>query len=204
MLGCHALSNLLLDQLFETMPFDKAELEVHLVVYNRLRARADDQEVAGDAEQALASREEALQILSFILQATQAQSLSQLVKYEMRCEKATLLEVLGRLEEARQEYLATIDDLERSRGWMGDPEQEPAGSEKISHVLLRASRAGWRAGPPECPCHRCEQNRLGQGVPQPAQCADPAQPCAEDRPRGEVQHRVCHGLHAGGGTCGAG
>ncbi|NBQ68785.1 MAG: CHAT domain-containing protein [Nitrosomonadaceae bacterium] len=140
MLGCHALSNLLLDQLFETMPFDKAELDVHRLVLNRIRARADDQEEAGDVEQALATRKEALQILNFMLQTTQAESLSQFVKYEMRCEKATLLEALGRWEEARQEYLATIDDLERSRGWMREPENKKGLQSRRWKPYMRGAR----------------------------------------------------------------
>lgn len=140
--GCHALADLLLDQLLEKLPLEKAGPDALLLVLNRLGDRAGQQDIAGDAEQALATREEALQVLSFILR--NSEGASSLAEDELRSEKATLLEAVGRREEARQEYLATIERLERSRGWMRDPQNKRGLQSRRWRFHVRGARNALR------------------------------------------------------------
>lgn len=119
---CHTLADLFLDKLLEKLPLEKVTPDALILILNRLSERAGEQDTAGEAVQARATREEMLQVLSVILRSVGG--LSAFVEVEMRGEKAALLEAVGRWEEARQEYLETIERLERSRGWMRDPENK--------------------------------------------------------------------------------
>ena len=121
-LGCDALADLVLDQLLEKVPVEKAGPDALLLVFNRLQQRAEEQGESGTAEQAIVTREEMLQVLSLIISHSEKENA--LVAEELRGERAMLLEAVGRREQARQAYLATIDELERSRGWMRDPENK--------------------------------------------------------------------------------
>jgi CHAT domain-containing protein len=117
---CRTLADLVLDQLLEKLPLEKAGSDVLLLVVNRLLKHAEEHDAAGEAEQAIATREETLQVFNFILRTDEGSALVE----ELRGEKANLLEAVGRREEARQEYLSTIEFLERTRGWIRDPENK--------------------------------------------------------------------------------
>lgn len=140
--GCRALADLVLDKLLESSALEDTGPDALMLVFNRLGIRANEQQAADEAESALATRHEMLLVLDFVLE--HGAGVSGLSKGELRGEKATLLEAVGRLEEARQEYLATIESLEHSRAWLRDPENKKGLQSRRWRPYVRGARNALR------------------------------------------------------------
>jgi CHAT domain-containing protein len=140
--GCEALANLIFNRILEHSKLEDAGLDPQVYAMNRLRAKVASLEEAGDIENARAAREEELQVLEFILR--KEEELPTLAREEMRGEKSCLLESLDRAEEARRGYHETIERLERTRGWMRDPENKKGLQSRRWRPYVRAARNALR------------------------------------------------------------
>jgi tetratricopeptide (TPR) repeat protein len=122
--GFRSNANAIFDRMLESSSLEEAGLDAQFFAFNRLRDLAESQEEAGDDQQLINStRTEQLELLEFILAQGEDQ-MSSLLRANLGGDRACLLEALDCADEARLQYRQTIEELERSRFFMRNPENK--------------------------------------------------------------------------------